>query len=610
MAFDILTTSGIDSLVNSFKINERNKFVSPLTSRKTKYQNLVSQWGTVSSKLNSLKLILEDLKKTASNSIFTSKTATSSNSNFITATTQSFASDSNYDIRINQLAKSDIVVSKTFLSTASGDNSITAGTHNLKIVSGDYETNFDVQFDGTETASQIMDKISSAINSDSTATILSAKKVSTSGNITIDSSNNQFTINLNGTLTNVTLENGTGLTYNDVIDRIVNAVNNSSIGVTAEKIISNESGTDYVQLKLSADNSQNYITIDNTSQTLLQDLQVSANKEKGAATLISASTFSPISGYSKLSLSAKSTGYSNRLMITSDEAFSAIGLTNEILSNRYANTDDGINVNDNEAGFVYGTYYLDSSLNPQGTVESLTNNKLNSQFNFNGLNIQRDSNIINDLVTGVTFNLKAVMTATDSNVTISITKDISKIRSKIDEFISKFNDVYTYIKGKSKTDSDLGTRGIFVGESSAISILSTLTSNSYQQVSGIPEGEISFLSQIGISFNPQTGLSISDDSKLTDALNNKIGQVENLFNSSNGIANRLYDSISVYLGTDGVISNLLNSYNSDIDYISNKIDAMNSRIDKNAESLRNRYQQLQSQLAALLTFQANFFGTG
>lgn len=610
MAFDILTTSGIDSLVNSFKINERNKFVSPLTSRKTKYQNLVSQWGTVSSKLNSLKLILEDLKKTASNSIFTSKTATSSNSNFITASAQSFASDSNYDIRINQLAKSDIVVSKTFLSTASGDNSITAGTHNLKIVSGDYETNFDVQFDGTETASQIMDKISSAINSDSTATILSAKKVSTSGNITIDSSNNQFTINLNGTLTNVTLENGTGLTYNDVIDRIVNAVNNSSIGVTAEKIISNESGTDYVQLKLSADNSQNYITIDNTSQTLLQDLQVSANKERGAATLISASTFSPISGYSKLSLSAKSTGYSNRLMITSDEAFSAIGLTNEILSNRYANTDDGINVNDNEAGFVYGTYYLDSSLNPQGTVESLTNNKLNSQFNFNGLNIQRDSNIVNDLVTGVTFNLKAVMTATDSNVTISITKDISKIRSKIDEFISKFNDVYTYIKGKSKTDSDLGTRGIFVGESSAISILSTLTSNSYQQVSGIPEGEISFLSQIGISFNPQTGLSISDDSKLTDALNNKIGQVENLFNSSNGIANRLYDSISVYLGTDGVISNLLNSYNSDIDYISNKIDAMNSRIDKNAESLRNRYQQLQSQLAALLTFQANFFGTG
>jgi len=254
--------------------------------------------------------------------------------------------------------------------------------------------------------------------------------------------------------------------------------------------------------------------------------------------------------------------------------------------------------------------YLDASQLPQGTAESISNNKLNARFNFNGLNIQRDSNIISDLVAGVTFNLKAVMEPTDSNVTVSITKDISKIRSKIDEFISKFNDVYTYIKGKSITDSDLGTRGIFVGESSAVSILSALTSNSYQQVSGIPEGEISFLSQIGITFNPQTGLSISDDSKLTDALNNKIVQVENLFNSSNGIANRLYNSISVYLGTDGIISNLQNSYNSSIESISDKIDSLNLRIDKNAEALRNRYQQLQSQLAELLTFQANFFGTG
>ncbi len=610
MAFDILTTSGIDSLVNSFKINEQNKSISPLTTRKTKYENLVSQWGIVSSKLNALKLILEDLKKSDINSIFKSKTASSSNSNFITATAQNTASDSNYDIRINQLAKSDIAVSKTFLSAASGDNSVTAGIHSLKIVSGNYETNFDVEFDGTETASQIMSKISSAINSDSTANVLSTKKVSTSGNITIDSSNNQFTIDLNGTLTTVTLENGTGLTYNDVIDRMVTAVNNSVSGITAEKVIINESGTDYVQLKLSADNSQNYITIDNTSQTLLQDLQISVNKERGAASLISASFFSPISDYSKLSLSAKSTGYSNRLQITSDEAFSAIGLTNGILTNRYANTDDGINVNDNEAGFVYGTQYLDATLTPQGTAESVTNNKLNAQFNFNGLNIQRDSNSISDLVSGVTFNLKSVMTSTDPNVNISITKNISEIRSKIDDFISKFNDVYTYIKGKSTTDSNSGTRGIFVSESSATSILSSLTFNSYQQISGIPDGEISFLSQIGITFNPQTGLSISDDSKLTDALNNKIDQVENLFNSSSGIANKLYNSITVYLGTDGIISNLQNSYNSNIKSISDKIDSLNLRIDKNAEALRNRYQQLQSQLAALLTFQANFFGTG
>lgn len=596
-----LTTSGINSMVSAFQTSEADKLITPLTTRKTKYQNLSSAWSTLSSKLDALNSLLKDLKTTGTSSIFNSKGADSTNSSFVTATALGTAANSAYAIRVSQLAKADIAVSKTFATSAMGDSAVSAGVHSLKIASGDYQSNIDVEFTGSETASQIMQKISDAVNADTTANITSSKKQTGTGSLTIDSSNNQFTIDVNGTATTVTLQQGTNLTYSQVMDNIVSAVNGSGSGVSVKKVTTNSGGLDYDQLVFTASDPTKYVTIDNSSQTLLQDLNISANKERGAATLASASSFSPVSGYSKFSLTAKNTGYSNRLVITSDEAFTAIGLDSTVLANRYRNTDDGTTVNDTEAGFVYGTKYLDASLVEQGTAETITSNNLNSVINFNGLNVQRDSNTISDLVTGVTFNLKSVMQNTDTTANVTVSAGTTQIRSKVDDFISKFNDVYSYIKNKSGTDKSTGTRGLFVGEASASSILSTLTSNAYSQISGLPSGDVSLLSQIGITFTPGTGLSVSDSAKLNDQITNNTDQVAALFNSDNGIANNLFNTFSNYLGSSGVISKIRSGYDTSASSLSDRITATQTRIDKEADSLRLKYEQMQSQLANLIT---------
>ena len=65
------------------------------------------------------------------------------------------------------------------------------------------------------------------------------------------------------------------------------------------------------------------------------------------------------------------------------------------------------------------------------------------------MDIQRNSNSISDLATGVTFHLKAEMQATDTTSTITVSNDVPTVESDIKDFITKFNAVYTNIQNNS-----------------------------------------------------------------------------------------------------------------------------------------------------------------
>ena len=85
-----------------------------------------------------------------------------------------------------------------------------------------------------------------------------------------------------------------------------------------------------------------------------------------------------------------------------------------------------------------------------------------------------------------------------------------------------------------------------------------------------------------------------------------VDQVKDLFSSTNGIASALYERVNPYLGSTGYIANSRTSLEDRINYISDRITAQQSRIDKSAATLRNNYLKLQSQLADLLTMQSMF----
>lgn len=583
---DILSSSGIIATVNSYVENETSKQVSPLSARKSKYQNLSTAWGNLSSKIDSLKSLLSDLKNQETSSVFTSKSALVSSASFLAASADNTASLSAYTLRINQLAKSDMAVSSTLSSSSS--EAVSAGVHTIQIKSGDYTARVSVDLTSATTNQSVMEQIRDAINKDK-AVVSSASKLAadTAGAST-------FELDVNGTKTSISVDAGS---YSDMIDQVISKVNGKVSGLTAEKVTDGEN----VSLKFTLANSSQYISISDVSGTFASDMNVVVTKEKAASALATASAFSPSNGKSKFSITAKESGYANRLQITGS-ILGNLGLNSDVLTNRYKVA------NDDSAGFILGQNYYDSASSSAVILENDTNNLLNSKFIFNGVNIQRSSNTITDVAQGVTFTLKAVMQPTDAEANVTVSSNSDQIKGKIESFISKFNDVYVYIKSRYTSDK-LG-RGLFTGDATASAIMSNMNSIVNSKITGLPEGNLNRLSQLGISFDPLSGLSLSDSSKLTTAISENAGQVEALFNSENGLANSLYSMISGYAGTDGVISKLKSTYDSNITAMTDKITATQNRIDKSAEILRKKYQDLQMQLSRLYSLQSSYSTTG
>jgi len=586
MANDILTTSSINSLITSYIANENEKLITPITKRVSKYQSLSSVYSILSSKLDKFKSLLTNLRSTESSSLFNAKSAASSNTSFITASAGNSASVGAYGIRVNQLAKNDLLVSQELSSTLA--NAVT-GTQYFTVKTGDgsggeYISNIEVALTGTETNQTVMEKIRDAINADKA--VVSSSSMSTSSSYSGGTST--FKINLNGTEKSITV-NGGG-TYEELIDELVSKINTDISGVTAEKVVDSPNPGD-VKLKLTVGDASKYISITHESGfDLVSDLNIGVTKEKGASGIVTASVLSPVSGFSQFTLTTKETGVDFRIKELSDNstysALSSIGLnlgSDRPTFNQSTDPDT--------TGYVYS--------------DITVNSQLNAIIEFNGLNIQRNSNVVSDLVSGVTFSLKSLMEPTDPNVNVTVTADTSSIKTKIEDFITQFNDIYTYIKAQQESSNTTG-RGVLSSDGNASTLLSTLSELVYSKVPGISDQNINTLYQIGLTFNSNTGLSISDSSKLEQKIRDNGDEIAALFNSTDGISNALYNKINPYLGIEGYLSKSKSNFESNIKALNDRKIAGEKRINKSSIILRQRYEQLQAQLASILTIQ-NFF---
>lgn len=621
MSVDLLTTSGINSLITAYTTAQTSKRVNGLTSKKTTLQSLANDYTTLSSKLDPLKTIVSSLMATDSTSVFNAtKSATSSNTGTLSVSASSSAAIGQFSVRVRQLVKSDTVLSSTL--NASDSYAASAGQHMLRFRSGTSEANIAVNFSASETNQTAMQKISDAVNASSKASVSSSMFTGTDS-YTMDSSNNNFDISLNGTATHVAISDADAATvtdYSSLVDTMVKNINAQASGISAEKVT--DASTGKISLKLTAKSTTDSLTINSTgldsggnkisaSNKLMDDIGVKAYNEKAANQIVSSTTFNPTSSQVKLSFSSMNAGYSNRLLISSEDSLSLVGLTSDVLSNRYMNSDDGVTTSQSKAGFSYGTQYIKTDLSVGGSAETSDNNGLNARLTFNGLSVQRETNSISDLVSGLTLNLTGTTKDTDADVTVNVNSSMSTAKSKITDFVSKFNTAYLYIKANTTVTKD--GRGDFASDNTALSLQSSLSSIAYSGVDGISSGNIKQLSQLGINFDPQSGLTISDSATLDAKLAKSPDQVAALFTGTNGIATRLYSKLDAELGTTGAIASAKASINTNISSLSDRITTTQASITKSAELLRTKYTQLQIQLAnleAMATSFASYISTG
>ena len=143
-----------------------------------------------------------------------------------------------------------------------------------------------------------------------------------------------------------------------------------------------------------------------------------------------------------------------------------------------------------------------------------------------GVEVTDSTNVIDDVIAGVTLNLASEDDTT--TVTLNIERDINAIKSNIQGFVNSYNGVMSYINTQFAYDEDAEeTGGALFGDSTLRSVKSDLTSLITGGIWGV-DSDFSVLTLGGISMDSNLLLSI-DDSTLTGYLQSNFTDIMSLF---------------------------------------------------------------------------------
>jgi len=174
----------------------------------------------------------------------------------------------------------------------------------------------------------------------------------------------------------------------------------------------------------------------------------------------------------------------------------------------------------------------------------------NASFTLDGVAVNRSSNTVDDMITGVTFNLKRADPAT--TVTVNVGRDYEAKKEKISGFVDAYNDLMDAINTQLTYDvANQKPGGPLYGDSTLRTVKSSLTSTILTQVSRV-DPNFSTIGLIGIHLDKYGKLSVDDD-ELRGYLETNFNDVQSLFaanwSSTNSDLKYVYHSVYTQAGT-------------------------------------------------------------
>ena len=175
----------------------------------------------------------------------------------------------------------------------------------------------------------------------------------------------------------------------------------------------------------------------------------------------------------------------------------------------------------------------DAAFTVGGTTTDLTlTNRLdaqNAQIYINDFTnpIERQSNTIDDVLSGITFNLRKAQPG--ETVTLNVTEDVSGLKDKINAFVESYNTATPFLDEQFRYDEEKGAAGVLSGQYSARKAQLDLLGLASGRISGASDdAAYKTLSQIGITID-RDGLLEVNDEMLDEAINQHYDEVRSLF---------------------------------------------------------------------------------
>ena len=154
-----------------------------------------------------------------------------------------------------------------------------------------------------------------------------------------------------------------------------------------------------------------------------------------------------------------------------------------------------------------------------------------AKFNFNGIDITRSSNSVDDLIIGVTFNLNNVdeknsTTGALKESVITIGKDTDAVVKSLKSMVTAYNDLISNISTATSYDRENGVAGTLNGMSEITGIKRKL-----QNLFESSNSDGKSLQSFGFSFTEKGVLSV-DESKLKDTISKDYEGFKSFFTNS------------------------------------------------------------------------------
>ncbi|WP_426255631.1 flagellar filament capping protein FliD [Sphingomonas sp. DC2300-3] len=228
---------------------------------------------------------------------------------------------------------------------------------------------------------------------------------------------------------------------------------------------------------------------------------------------------------------------------------------------------------------------------------TLTGTAANAKLTVDGVQVQRASNTVSDLVSGVTLQLNAVTT---SAVSLTSVRPTSALAQAVGDFVDTYNQVFASVKGEIDP-----TNGDLKGDTAAATLMRSLQALTTKGlVSDDGSGAPTTLAQLGVATNRDGTLKV-DTTTLNRVLAANPDQVEAMFASTSSNALGLSSTLSsISLTTSSSIYGLgasatrYTQAKSDLakqqDQVSLLSDAMNKRLTQQFSSMNSKVSAYKS----------------
>jgi flagellar hook-associated protein 2 len=209
---------------------------------------------------------------------------------------------------------------------------------------------------------------------------------------------------------------------------------------------------------------------------------------------------------------------------------------------------------------------------------------IDAAFSVNNLDVTSSSNIVSDVVPGVTLTLAKKDPAT--TVTVQVSRDATGAKDKIKKFITAYNDLVTFAKdqataataGKASIGRDPLLRGIREALRSAVT----------DEHLG---GSLTRLAEIGVGFDI-TGKMTLDETLFDSRLASSPADVQLLLSGADGTGGAFGGMTAVveeYTQTGGLLSSTRERIDGQIRALSRRIDTVSAQLELRRLSLQREY---------------------